>query len=376
MKIAIWWNIPCKSIVPVARELANIGDNEVYFISQSDLSENRKKLGWELPDFGDAKYIVLKEYKWKESIEKLLDDTFDIHIFNGVYYFKKIRYALDKARKKEIPFGVISEAYHNPYQGIKYYLKNAFTRTITPLRVFPRIKKALFVMGASGNNYKPFKHLGWAEEQFFPFGYFPENGNIEKKEKLFFNIPRLLCTGYITTNKGQHLLVKALAFLSNENIPYNCTITGFGPEEENIKNLAKELGIINNINFTGVVSEKEMNIIKENTDLLVAPGIEEPWGIRINESLLAHTPVIVSDKIGACELIKKSSAGCLFKSGDLSSLKDALSIQLQPKVLQKSTENATDFAENISPKSAAHYLNDVIKFKLNKITEKPFPKWL
>lgn len=376
MKIAIWWNIPCKSIVPVARELANIENIETTFISQSDLSENRKQLGWELPEFGKAKYIVLPENNWKNVVEKLVLDNYDIHIFNGVYLFPKIRYALDYARKKDIPFGVISEAYHNPYTGYKRILKTTFTRSITPFRVFHRIKNAKFVLGASGNNSDPFLHLGWRKEQFFPFGYFPENVGLAINSESVNAIPNLLCTGYITKNKGQSLLLQALSTLKNENRKFKCVITGFGPEEENVKNLAYELDLDDSVDFVGVVSDAKLNEIKSKTDLLIAPGIEEPWGIRINEALLAHTPVIVSDGIGASELIVSSGAGKVFKSADVDSLTQVLRNQLETKELKESKEKAKVFSTNITPESAAYYVHNVVQYTLKNSDKRPYPTWL
>jgi glycosyltransferase involved in cell wall biosynthesis len=376
MKIAIWWNIPCKSIVPIARELANIQNTEVTFISQSGLSESRKKLGWRLPDFGKAEYLVLTEDNWDEEVERLLLHNYDIHIFNGVYIFPKVRYALDFARKNDIPFGVISEAYHNPYIGYKKILKIVFTRVITPFRVFPRIVKAKFVLSASGNNMQPFLNLGWREEQFFPFGYFPENTDLKIGDKKRNSTPNLLCTGYITKNKGHHILLHALSKLKMDGIAFKCTITGFGPEEKNVKQLVRNLNLNEYVNIVGVVSDSQLNEIKAKTDLLIAPGLEEPWGIRVNESLLAHTPVVVSDKIGASELILTSGAGRVFKSGSVDSLVQELTEQLAKNELIKAKKNAKEFSSSITPNTAAKYLYDVVLFSLQNIEKRPYPNWL
>lgn len=376
MKIAIWWNIPCKSIVPVARELADLPNVDVTFISQSDLSESRKKLGWELPSFGNAEYEVLSDDNFQKEVELFMKDNYDIHIFNGVYLFPKIRYALDLARKQNIKFGVISEAYHNPYKGFKRVLKTIFTRTITPFRVFPRIKNAQFILGASGNNEIPFLNLGWKKEQFFPFGYFPENEGLNTIDKINNEVAQILCTGYITKNKGQSLLIRALNEIKQLGIPFYCNITGFGPDEEDVKKLVKYFNLEENINFTGVLSDEDLNSIKLKADLLVAPGYEEPWGIRINEALLANTPVIVSDKIGACELIYASEAGRVFKSGNLDSLVHSLKNILQKEELLKSRQKAKLFADNVTPKSAAQYLYNVILYSTNNTDVKPFPAWL
>jgi tRNA-dihydrouridine synthase len=79
------------------------------------MSESRKKLGWEMPEFGNAEYVVLPENNWKKEVRNYVIGNYDIHIFNGVYLFPKIRYAIKLAGNYNIPYGVITEAYHNPY---------------------------------------------------------------------------------------------------------------------------------------------------------------------------------------------------------------------------------------------------------------------
>jgi glycosyltransferase involved in cell wall biosynthesis len=218
--------------------------------------------------------------------------------------------------------------------------------------------------------------LGWKKEQFFPFGYFPENEGLSLKKKEQNKTLQLLCTGYITKNKGQELLIRALKSIKNSEIKFHCTITGFGPEEETIKKLINDLNLVNEVTLTGVVGDSELNTIKSKTDLLIAPGYEEPWGIRINEAILAHTPVLVSDGIGACELIYKSKAGKVFKSGDINSLIEELEYLLNENNLLIAKENVKQYADRISPKAAAIYLYDVICFTLNKVKSKPTPVWL
>lgn len=376
MKISIWWNIPCKSIVPVARELANIKGIDVTFISQTGLSQSRRDLGWGEPVFGNAEYVILPELNWKNSVRKLVLDKHDIHIFNGVYFFPKIRYALDFARKNNCPYGVISEAPHNPYSGYKRILKKIFTSVVTPFRVSPRVNNAKFLLGASGSDFQPFLNLGWKKSQFFPYGYFPDNSNLKPKQLMNNEIPHLLCTGIISKNKGQHILLKALAILKSAHIAFYCTITGYGPEEKTIRQLANDLNIDDCVDFAGVISDSELNEIKQKVDLLIAPGLEEPWGIRINEALLANTPVIVSDKIGACELIRTSGAGRLFESGNVNSLVAELKVQLEHDALDVSKARAREFSVKITPLSAASYLLSVVEYTLYNVGERPYPIWL
>lgn len=376
MKIVIWWNIPCKSIVPVARELSNMDGVHVTFISESGLSEERLNLGWELPNFGNLEHLVLSEKDWRGDVTRLICRDYDLHIFNGVYYFKKLRFALDSAIKLNRNYGVISEAYHNPYRGYKRLLKMLFTRIVTPLRVFPRVRDAKFLLSASGDVTGPFINLGWRREQIFPFGYFPENSGQESAQPTLDGEINLLCTGLITKNKGQHLLVEALLLLAKENMEFKCTITGTGPEEPYLRERVHQLDLDVRVTFTGVVSDLELNSIKARSDVLVAPGLEEPWGIRVNEALLCGTPVIASDGVGASELIRSSGAGRVFTSGSVDSLANALRQMLKKGELEAGKKKAKAFSEKITPEVAANYLLSVIKYTVDGEGRKPKPTWL
>jgi len=376
MKIAIWWNIPCKSIVPVARELSEMPGVDVTFISESDLSSSRKNLGWDMPEFGDLEYRVLPLVNWREDVKKQMYSDYDLHIFNGVYYFRKLRFALDTARKLNRTFGVISEAYHNPYTGIKRVLKKVYSRVVTPFRVLPRVRKAKFLLSASGDIREPFINLGWRSDQIYPFGYFPENNGLEFLRDTKSSEPNLLCTGLINKNKGQHLLVHALSNLVKDNIEFRCTITGTGPEELRLRDRVNQMGLGDYITFTGVVSDAELNRIKARADLFIAPGLEEPWGIRVNEALLCGTPAITSDGIGASELVRYSGAGRVFKKGSVDSLTVQLRQILNGEELNCCKSKAIDFSRKITPKAAAYYLMSVVNYTVNDMGPKPIPIWI
>lgn len=377
IKIAIWWAIPCKSILPVCRELANFNDVEVSFIAQNDLSENRKKLGWQIPEIGKIKYSLLSENLWKNEVDSFLIKDFHIHIFNGIYLYKKLRTALDKAIDMGLNIGIISEAPHNPYNGLLRPLKSFYTNLITPYRVKSRASKCKFVLSASGNEVKKFIKLGWKQDQIFPFGYFPDSKLLET-EKIFHEPYNLLSTGYLTKNKGHKLLIKALAEVKKVGIKFNCIITGYGPEYNKLIRLTEKLALQNEINFVGTVPDEELDKLKQETHLFIAPGYEEPWGIRINEAILAGIPVISSDKIGACELIKIGDTGTTFSSGNYKDLAGKI-IELLSNVnlLKQKHINSMNYRKIILPNAAANYMLDVIKGSLfNSSPKLRLPPWL
>jgi glycosyltransferase involved in cell wall biosynthesis len=56
-------------------------------------------------------------------------------------------------------------------------------------------------------------------------------------------------------------------------------------------------------------------------DALVLPSLSEPWGLVVNESLAAGTPVIVSQRCGCVpELVREPAAGFAFDPSDAAAL--------------------------------------------------------
>ena len=66
--------------------------------------------------------------------------------------------------------------------------------------------------------------------------------------------------GRLHWKKDYTSIIIALKNLKDRGIDFEYTIIGDGPEEEKLKYLVYELGLINNIIFTGKISQKEILI--------------------------------------------------------------------------------------------------------------------
>lgn len=366
MRYVFWWCIPCKAMAPVCRELAEIPECSVCFISAEDLSENRRNLGWQYPDFGKAVFELLPKVNWKNRVQEICHQNMEaLHIFCGTYLYLRIRYALDYAQQLRLKTAVISEAPFNPYNGLLRSAKTIFTTLITPFRVWRRARRALFVLSASGNCPIAFRRLGWRKESIFPFGYFTDPPSEPKvpRNPMHEGDLEILCTGYLTRNKGHAVLLNALASVLELGVRFNCTITGFGPERHSLEKRAHDLQLASSVQFLGTVPDGDLFALKARADLFVAPGYEEPWGIRVNEALQSGIPVIVSHKIGASQLIEASRAGIVFPSGDCCSLAKAIyHLVSQPSRLAEVKAKALEYRTRIHPREAALYLHKVAQY--------------
>ncbi len=107
---------------------------------------------------------------------------------------------------------------------------------------------------------------------------------------IFVSIGRLLHW------KGYHLGLKAFAeFLKSGDIHSEYWIVGEGPEFQNLKDLASQLGIQEQTRFMGNLSREEVFGVLKDSDALVHPSFHDSGGWVCAEAMAAGRPVICLD---------------------------------------------------------------------------------
>jgi glycosyltransferase involved in cell wall biosynthesis len=360
----------------------DLGWDDVAFVSLRAMPARRLKLGWVTPPHGSMPLSVLDDESWRYAVDKQLDTRRGVHIVNGVYHDERVAYVAKRLASDNRSFGVIMEAPSNLDVGLKRIAKTILAPIITPMRTWSVARKASFVLSASGDRQKAFERLGFERDRIFPFGYFPNFPYVERGEASASEL-RVLCIGYLEPFKGQDCLIQALSLLRARGAPFSCAITGFGSAAEDLHSLRDRLGLQGDVSFEGVVSNERLSELFRWANVLVAPGFEEPWGIRVNEALLSGLPVVVSDGVGARELVDASGAGEVFTARSASSLADAMQRALERLQSGDLMETVRRFRPRIEPKSAALYIAQVIDYveKQSEATSRgvveprPSPPW-
>jgi len=110
-----------------------------------------------------------------------------------------------------------------------------------------------------------------------------------KADELRDGLPSVLCVGRLVTYKGVEFLIRAL-----ENIKARLRIIGTGPLEGSLKNLAREKGIADRVEFLGHVSNQDLIAYYHACDVFVLPSITnaEMFGVVQLEAMACRKPVI------------------------------------------------------------------------------------
>ncbi len=119
---------------------------------------------------------------------------------------------------------------------------------------------------------------------------------------------KLLYVGSLIERKGVDLLFNALAQCNNTNI--TLVIVGDGKEKENLIKLAKQLGIIDRIDFRGFLAGDELRQCYRDAGAFVLPTREDCFGLVLVEAMCAGLAIIASKySDGAAETVTDGKNG-------------------------------------------------------------------
>jgi glycosyltransferase involved in cell wall biosynthesis len=101
--------------------------------------------------------------------------------------------------------------------------------------------------------------------------------------------------------KGLEYTLEALSLLKQKGINFHYTIIGSGPEKERLQFGVHQLGLIQNVTFTGKLKPEEVKDELEKTDVYIQYSIQEGFCNAVLEAQAMGAICIVSDAEGLSE---------------------------------------------------------------------------
>lgn len=179
----------------------------------------------------------------------------------------------------------------------------------------------------------------------------------------------LIFVGRLVSDKGADILLKAVNLLKQAGFEIKVSIIGDGPEKKNLIKLVNELNVKNQIDFLGVLREKELaNEISKHKILIVPSKVQEGFGIVALEGIACGCVVIGSDCGGLKDAIGK--CGLTFRNGNAVELAEKIKILLQDETYLDSFKvNFAEHLENHKPEKVAKKYLEVFEKALNRSNE-------
>ena len=150
--------------------------------------------------------------------------------------------------------------------------------------------------------------------------------DVYKDETIF----QILSVGYLIERKGFEYLIRAMPLVLEKHKQARLKIVGSGPLESKLKELIYELDLGDEVEIVNNVSDEELLMIYNSSDLFVLPSIvdsqgnTEGLGVVLLEAMACGLPVIGSDVGGIPDIIEDNKTGIMISEKDISGISGAI----------------------------------------------------
>ena len=173
--------------------------------------------------------------------------------------------------------------------------------------------------------------------------------SLEKVESLLaVKTPRLITVSRFDKRKNHQKVIMALRNLKQiyPDIIYICI--GYGDEEENIKDLVKELDLEGQVMFFKDISEDLKNALVAKSNIFVMPSTiykssVEGFGIAYTEAAQLSIPSIGGKDGGASDAINHEKTGLICDGGNLDDIYSSINSMFENKKYLEYGKNAKEF---------------------------------
>lgn len=140
----------------------------------------------------------------------------------------------------------------------------------------------------------------------------------------------ILSGGRFVEKKGFIYLIKACKVLKDKGIDFKCTIFGDGPLRKRLYKEVRELGLKEQIDFTGSINRADLIRLLGKSDIFVLPSVVTDDGDRdgipvtLMEAMSCGKAVISTNISGIPELVTSGENGILVPQRDITALATAI----------------------------------------------------
>ena len=208
---------------------------------------------------------------------------------------------------------LLKEAYRS--EGIVYHgISNRIME-----RELEEYEKADAILVPSNTAAKTFIKEGISETKLFVtrLGVDPMGFNT-KRLGSHGPVTKVISVGAVGIRKGSARLIRAISGITG-----HAELHLIGPIETGFNSVLRRLSLVN-VRLVGPVPRTRISTIYEQADIFCLPSIEEGFGMTVLEAMASGLPVVVSDNVGAADIVEEGRTGFVFPVNDEVALADRL----------------------------------------------------
>ncbi len=135
---------------------------------------------------------------------------------------------------------------------------------------------------------------------------------------------RIVTVGRLSSEKGQSVLLEAVAQLRSRGCSPELVVIGDGPLRADLERRAAELGIVDLVDFRGPMAPADVLDELSRADLFCLPSFAEGIPVSIMEAMAVGLPVVTTSVMGIPELVRDGDTGYVVTPGRPDLLADAI----------------------------------------------------
>lgn len=132
---------------------------------------------------------------------------------------------------------------------------------------------------------------------------------IDLDKKIFFFV------GRVDREKRLDVIIRAAASLGRDD--FQVVIAGNGANAGYLKGLVKNLGLSDQVLFTGFLPDEDLPSVLNSIEVFAMPSQAELLSIATIQAMACGCPVLAADAVALPELVVNNENGLLFRSGDI-----------------------------------------------------------
>lgn len=173
---------------------------------------------------------------------------------------------------------------------------------------------------------------------------------------------RLLYLGRLVEYKHVQDVLTAVAELRSSPREYEFEIVGDGPYREELERKAYDLGVSDDVTFTGYVSHEYVYDVYDRADIFVLPSSSEGSPKTVPEALARGCPTVAS-AVGNIPSLLADDTGITYDPGDIDALVEALDRLGTDKeywatLVKRSLARASQFTAESHVRAIEHVLSE------------------
>ena len=195
-----------------------------------------------------------------------------------------------------------------------------------PMSLGEKIHQSTFVVAISSFGrsqlYMNSRHDNWPKINIVRCGL--EEAFYDLPTQTTSNTTQLVCVGRLCEEKGQLLLISAVAKLAEKGVRLRLVLAGDGPMRCDLEELIKRYKLESSVSITGWISSEQVRNEILASRALVLPSFAEGLPVVIMEALALRRPVLTTYVAGIPELVRHGENGWLFPAGSVEDLANAM----------------------------------------------------